>query len=387
MARNQIAFLVGSGISRDSNAPTVDDLTKQVLESPWRSHTDWRFYPVPPNEGLASEGLAARAQHLLELVHDHIAGHLWIRDGRLPNYEDYFSCLKQLVQDETGEIVNPLIAKNAEALRSAAAWLYSEISPHIDDNKFASLAERASDLIQWIVFHGLRGLGPPVAMDLFTSAARDFDTVDIFSLNHDLLIEKQFESKGISYADGFGEADGDATLFNWSWNSEDSGTRLFKLHGSVDWFLFRFKKRGFDQYAKLRKDLDHSRDASGDRLNPLEVVPSFLTGTTVKEQAYGYSLYGELFEQFRHRLRDCDTLFCSGYGWSDKGINIRINQWLRDRAENKVVILHGSGGESLPEKRFWYFKWDNYVKAGKVIHLPKWFSQCTVDDLRKTVSN
>ena len=51
-----------------------------------------------------------------------------MRDGRLPNYEDYFSCLKQFVQDETCEIVNPLIAKNAEALRSAAASLYLEIS-------------------------------------------------------------------------------------------------------------------------------------------------------------------------------------------------------------------------------------------------------------------
>lgn len=71
-------------------------------------------------------------------------------------------------------------------------------------------------------------------MDLLSSAARNFDVVDIFSLNHDLLIEKQLENETIPYADGFGEADGDATLFNSSWNNQTSGVRLFKLHGSVD---------------------------------------------------------------------------------------------------------------------------------------------------------
>ena len=128
----------------------------------------------------------------------------------------------------------------------------------------------------------------------FTSAARTFDTVDIFSLNHDLLIEKEFEGKRIPYADGFGEPDGDATLFNWSWSNQQQGMRLFKLHGSVDWYRFRFRKRGVDQFAKLRTDPDHAKDGSGDPLDLLEVVPSFLSGTTVKEQAYGYSLRGNL---------------------------------------------------------------------------------------------
>lgn len=92
MARNRIAFLIGSGVSRASNAPTIDDLTKQVLESAWQPHTDLRFYPVAPEHGLTSKGLAAQAQHLIQIVHDHIEAHLFIRDGRKPTYEDYFSC-------------------------------------------------------------------------------------------------------------------------------------------------------------------------------------------------------------------------------------------------------------------------------------------------------
>ncbi|MEZ5324855.1 MAG: SIR2 family protein [Verrucomicrobiales bacterium] len=363
----------------------VGDLTNQVLESAWQTHTDWRFYPIPEDEATSSTGLAAKAQHLIRLIHEQIKGHLAHREGRHPNYEDHFACLKQIVQDETREIVNPLISGSVQQLKDAAASLYLPISAHIDDNRFASLAERASDLIQCIVFHALRGVGAPVGLDLFTDAAKRFPQVDIFSLNHDLLIESQFESQNMPYADGFGEPDGDATLFSWSWNEDAPGVRLFKLHGSVDWYLFRFGSRGVDQYAKLRKDPDHAKDSNGDWISALEIVPSFLTGTTVKEQAYGYSLYGELFEQFRHRVRAHRTLVFSGYGWGDKGINIRLNQWLRDRRENRIVILHGSGEADVRQKRFWYWKWDDYHKAGKVKVVPKWFSDCTAEELGQLV--
>jgi hypothetical protein len=61
---------------------------------------------VQSSEGLTSEGLAAKCQQFIQIIHEHIEAHLFARDGRTPNYGDYFSCLKQIVQDETGEIVN-----------------------------------------------------------------------------------------------------------------------------------------------------------------------------------------------------------------------------------------------------------------------------------------
>ena len=364
MVDNRIAFLVGSGISKASKAPMVDELTRRVLEAPWKAATDWKFYPVSPNEEDISQGSAAKAQNLIRLVHDQIKEHLFSRYWRAPNYEDYFSYLKQIVWDETAEIVNPLISKNVEALRSASASLWLETNTNID-NRFASLAERACDLIQSVVSDGLRGLEPS-GMDLFTLAAREFDDIDIFSLNHDLLIEKQFESQDVKYKDGFGKEDGDRKLFDRSWDLSKSGIRLCKLHGSVDWY----QEGGVD--AKCRQPPRY----------PDKVVPNFLTGTIVKDQAYGYGLYGELFAQFRRRLKGYNTVFCSGYGWADSGINNRVDDWLREEG-NKVVILHGNPAENLQKKPFWYFLWDEYVKHGKVIPVPKWFSVCTVDDLRE----
>jgi len=62
-------------------------------------------------------------------------------------------------------------------------------------------------------------------------------------------------------------------------------------------------------------------------------------------------------------------------------IRLRLNQWLRDRRENRVVILHGYGEDDVRRKRFWYWKWEDYHRAGKVQVVPKWFSDCKVEEL------
>ena len=116
--------------------------------------------------------------------------------------------------------------------------------------------------------------------------------------------------------------------------------------------------------------------------DPLDVKPLFLSGTTVKEQAYGTGLFGDLFTEFRHRSSTHRTLICCGYGWGDKGINIRLNpQWLRDTPENRLVILHRGSTDAITQRRFWTFRWADFVSAGKVVVVPKWLSDCALADL------
>lgn len=115
----------------------VNEITTKVLESPWYKGTDSRFYPVPPSEGLESRGYAAKAQNLIRLVHEQIKDHIFVRERRTPNYEDFFSCLKQIVQDETNDIVNPLITKNVELLKTAASSQYLSVRAHIDNKRYA----------------------------------------------------------------------------------------------------------------------------------------------------------------------------------------------------------------------------------------------------------
>src|SRR5262249_41220037 len=155
--------------------------------------------------------------------------------------------------------------------------------------------------------------------------------------------------------------------------------RLLKLHGSINWHLFRFPE--WDQFASVESDPDFCRDQSGSLLETLDPKPAFLTGTSVKEQVYGTGLFGELFSKFRELLSRHRTLICCGYGWSDKGINIRLNQWLRDTKENKLVILNADSLETIQRKRFWFWRWDDYARLGKVTVVPKWLSNCSTNDL------
>jgi hypothetical protein len=379
MSKKLAAFFLGSGISNASGAPAVHQLTRATLEGGWEAHTDLRFYPSSSQSTKEAE----RAQEFLRILYAQIAPHLRNRDDRDPNYEDLFDCAVQIVWDETAEVVNPLIAQASQFLREATEHLFRNQHAHIDNNAFASLAERASDLVQWVVFHELAKAKKLAGLHAISEVARITRELDIFTLNHDTLLERELERSRIPYADGFGDRWGDALRFSWSWNDAAAGVRLYKLHGSTDWYLFRSKAPAFDQYGKLRGDPEHCRDENGNRLSLLQPHPHFLTGTMIKERRYGITVTGECFAEFRERLSRHQTLICCGYGWRDKGINTRINQWLRDRAENKLIILHKGGIDGLKAKRFWFFKWGEYLSAKKIFVLPRWLSECRGDELER----
>jgi len=353
------ALFLGSGISRASGAPMVDDITDSLLNGAWWYHTDLRFYPGQQTRRFESVDIAKNAQCFLKILKEVTDCHLIQNDNRRSNYEDLYAAAKQIVQDETGEILNPLIAPSVALIKEKAQYLYEGLDDH-NFSHFVSLADKATDLIQWVVYNGLSSVTTPKGLGLISEIARSTSEFDIFTLNHDLLVEAELQKNQITFADGFSEEIGDITAYNASWQRNDAPVRLYKLHGSINWYLFRFKNKGFaiDRCAKAENiSPDYCKDDTGNLMDITQVSPSFLTGTTVKEQSYGYGLFGELFTYFRERLSKYQTLICSGYGWGDKGVNIRLDQWLSDGIDNKIIILHNAPEEELRYKRFWANRW------------------------------
>jgi hypothetical protein len=383
MNAERFSFLLGAGISRPSGGPTVEDITRRVLNGRWESGTDTAFWPRKPDE--ASDQESVKAQQLIRILHAQIEQHIREKEQRLPNYEDYFAALLQVVQDETGEIINPMVRDNVARLRQASEHLHVGGEDHIYKYPFASLADRATVLIQHAALQCLHPLKKPVGLGLLGEVVQRASRADIFTLNHDLLVERELTAASIPFTDGFGEKDGDVRPFAWAWDTFTGPVHLLKLHGSIDWYRVRHDHSGIDQFVRMSGSRIDPKDGSGRRLSPLDVIPNFLTGTSVKEQSYGVSLFGDIFEHFRRRLRETNILICSGYGWGDKGINTRIRQWLYDAFENRVIVLHGADGEPLERKRFWYWYWDDFIKCGKVIHISKWLCDCTFDDIRSAL--
>ncbi|HRE04233.1 MAG TPA: SIR2 family protein [Opitutaceae bacterium] len=374
----RIAFFFGSGISRASGAPTVDQLTNSILGDPWEFTSRETFVPKVPGVSSHPFDDGNRFQEFLRLLADEIGPEIKRALNRMVNYEDLYAAAIQIVDYELKVLVNPMILRSYAALRSQSSSLYLGKGSHVNQDEFASLADRACTLIQWAVFHGLLKATAPVGMGALADVCQMDLEVDIFTLNHDTLIERLLKGVNITFADGFSECDGDVTYFNSNWPS--SNCRLFKLHGSVDWY--RFQSGGKDRYARVSRHDSILRDRSGDLLDGVDSTPVFLTGTYVKEKNYGVNFFGEHFSEFRQRLCTHEKLVCCGYGWGDSGINIRLSQWLREDDRRQITVLHGGPCAHL---ELWRSRlWTGYVKQNRVTIVPKWLSECTVDDLIST---
>lgn len=177
------AFLFGSGISRDSGAPNLADLTDSILSDPWVADRYHRFHPAEKT----SDELTSRVQEFLVRIRSVISPRL-DRAGKICSYEDLYSAARQIQQDEQEAIVNPLIADFVANLKSRCA----DLSAHHAPDWFATLATDAQKLIQWVVFHRLERVALPQKLDAISGVAAEVDQLDIFSLNHDVLIEEQF---------------------------------------------------------------------------------------------------------------------------------------------------------------------------------------------------
>jgi hypothetical protein len=242
-------------------------------------------------------------------------------------------------------------------------------------NEFASLVDRARDLIQWAVYHGLAKAKEPKGLGCAFSPRASGDRDGYFHTESRSAYRAGFRNNKIYYHDGFSQKDGDVVFFEPKWDSER--IRLIKLHGSTDWY--RFQLQDLDRFGRVDANTGLLKDRSGELLSTSDPCPEFLSGTHAKEFNYGRNLFGELFSQFRNRLKTCQALVCCGYGWGDKGINNRLSEWLVADGARRVVVLHGGKPEDVGINR--YYSWSQW-KVRKRIHvIPKWLCQCSIRDL------
>jgi len=385
MPMKRAAFFFGAGISRPSGNPLAAEITTSALSDQWHQHTDLNFYPGLHRNPAFVDVVTPTVQSFLAVVNkiarEYLAEVARTQPPREPHYEDLFSLAYQAFRPEVEHTPNLAVMEFLRRLRAETLPLHSEFRGGSSrGGGFCSLAETACDFLHWVVHHKLTAGGTRAGLDAITETAKHVDELDIFTLNHDLLIEAQLEDQGIAYEDGFADRHGELRAFSF-WHAERrEKVRLFKLHGSVDWFLYEFPGWA-RQYAIPDHDAFHSRDQNGAFVKPVEWKAAFLSGTIVKEQYYGTGLFGELFSAFRSHLGRHTHLICCGYGFGDPGVNGRIHQWLQDSLDrsNRLVVLNpGSDREFFDAKPFWL---QDLHSHGRLIRVDKWLQHCLVDDL------
>ncbi|MCK4259003.1 MAG: SIR2 family protein [Halanaerobiales bacterium] len=134
--------------------------------------------------------------------------------------------------------------------------------------------------------------------------------LDIFSLNYDLVIENLCEEFFVPYTDGF--------LMNWNpglfFNSQFQ-VKLYKLHGSFDWYQSELGERIKIPILKEGGKLEF--------LNQTNVYSMMVYPRRKKRESFG-----ELFRFFYDRLLTLEKLVVIGYSFRDEELKKIIDESL-----------------------------------------------------------
>jgi len=337
----KILFLFGAGISVEAGFPTGNDITQGLLSSDFENiisksnnwdHTNYRHEKMCFDQ--IQNGLLI-AKLYLDLTLK-----------KTVNYEDIYN----LSNDSS------LIGKT-NLFTQFFDYCHNNISKILVNNTDKEGFVKRSDLylnaciyIQKYIWYKLTGkIGNIFYLKNIADICLDskIQEINIFTLNHDLVIEKLLNCAGINYIDGFEQQNNiDVRYWNPEIYKNDSKVRLFKLHGSANWFDFE-NENDPSKTNRLGipniKDFYHTKDETGNPQWPAGGIPFFLTGTDNKILEYENNKYiNLLIEQFKNKISDFDILVTSGYGFGDEGINKILIEWLEKSVNRRIVNINKS---------------------------------------------
>lgn len=300
--KRRIAFFFGAGTSMAVGIPGIEELTKQVseqIEGPSKESFDKIKSKLPKNANI--ESIINRIRIYRELIGE----------------------------SEEAEYDGIKGAKAAKALDSAICHTISDI---IGSKPLKSL-EPHNRFAQW-----LRSL----------CFNRNYP-VEIFTTNYDLLFEKSMEKFGIPFFDGFigsvnpfflpesvdAEFDGinDISCPPKSW------TRLWKIHGSINWYKQNDSEENDGVITRLSK------------LKPKE-EEELLIYPTRDKYTQSRKLPFIAFQDRLHRFISSGErlLIVIGYSFSDEHLNEIIFQGLRSNPRLAVTsFVYGGLSGRLEE--------------------------------------
>ena len=339
---DHICFLLGSGISLPAGFPGIEEITEFIFdcEECYR-HTDgtYVFSSCRSLPEVYTEPVSI-IKRFLCFLKEEISQYY---DGKKAvNYEDVFYMVSQIADAQSKEHDNPAIQSLLDKILSKGfldSWEKMKF-------KWQRLFKEAR---HYIIDAVRKKLFLPLPKDtsylnLFTDAAMDkkVNMLDLFSLNHDLLLEQYFMKNNISVIDGFTPLNNDLRCWQASlYEKDEPKLRLYKLHGSINWCRVRNKDNPlYSQQIVIATDPDYAKDKKGNYLTLLD-ERSFLIGTFNKMLEYtAKDIYLQLFCIFRQHLHASSRLIVSGYSFGDKGINSVLINWLLSNENNSMLIIH-----------------------------------------------
>ncbi len=284
------------------------------------------------------------------------------KNERPANYEDLFYLAKQVSDEEKGQMENPAVHPFIDKLTASMSPLADPDIPDDFDKLFGETCNYISNIVRKAL---CRKPTSTNHLKPFVEACRTCNVTGISTLCHDTHVETHLRTKGIALADGFSEKEEEGVRY-WDGDfSSNSKTPFLKLHGSVDWFLFRpvCSSPWYDERIGISRKggHNHTKRDGGPRMRP-ESIPMLLIGTFNKVADYSQGIFLDLHHRFRSTLREADLLVVCGYSFGDKGINTAVIEWYYAKRGRRFLIIHPNPCELFSNARaaiqgHWIGKW------------------------------
>lgn len=347
-----LAVVLGAGFSANAGMPTASDIgtrfdrnLKEKLLS--ASSSEWMWIDgksdAEKNNGILNFDYLAYSYVFDELVRRYKADR-----GSFIYYEDFY----QFIIDNFSnyEWVEDLFSTSKDNLLMDR--------PYLNENDYnrqylfpleKKQFQKVSDILNYLIGDMLTKI-PKSDEELleiykgFINYIVQFESVDIFTLNHDLLLERILELNGIPYSKGFNTEnspiihnDLSVPFFN---NSFNASIKIHKLHGSLDFYQFRHHLKSDGLFWQLTGEYDYymttnySTKHNSKRIDPntgemlqdynFDIVPKFITGTKKLDTIENDFLFKQLFQNFNEVIDKAENLLVSGYSFSDDHLNDKL---------------------------------------------------------------
>lgn len=362
----RITVLLGAGASMGAGMPSVGDITDRLLD-PTRTTkqgSTFRFHDLPADPHRWAPFLAPVARYTEFLAALRELADRFYGEGSWTNYEDVANIAQQIV-DARSNLDNPALVP----------LIHELAREYGGEPELLSLSRDSLEYVHELVAWMLRDRGWPLdylapLYDAF--ADQSVAQLDVFTLNHDLILNRGLAERRIAYSDGFGERWG--TLLLWTDTYGIPSRRLFNLHGSVDWYRYNLDLDGWYGQVAARpvpgSNAEHPVGPNGEDLEgPCEGRAEFLAGTFTKILAYPSGIYADQHARFHVSLRTADAVLVVGYGFRDRAINSRLIAWMtRPRAIPRMVVVDPAAAEMGQRAREAIaLKWQGWYDTGAVV--------------------
>lgn len=334
----KVSFLLGAGFSFQAGLPLVPDIAAKFQRRPLYDHTlsfvsgEWKWRDWA-NFGDKANGQNTPRRIPISMLLEELIDQ-FIEETKPPffNYETFFQFMYDMPHEESDRYEQ--IIQKVQAIYDEHFPFAPENLGDIPDNDILSAFYHLVDDMLYLrkpTDEIMEAYGPYI--DYLSS---DDIRFEVFTLNHDLLLEAIFHAAGITYNDGFSSEnsnihDDDDNRIPIFQNVFGEHRNLVKLHGSIDLYEYRYvrennKHLGYDYFKTLdyhTKQVASDIDEDGNvrqNFTPF-ITPQFITGEKKKLLIENDKMYMALYQRFDKELAGSDRLIIVGYSFGDEHIN------------------------------------------------------------------